>query len=272
MTGSINYKELIDVIPMSKENIERLQYLKEEASDISIAVFGKYNHGKSTLLNALIGHDEFKTADKRETIENKEFKKDGVIWIDTPGLDADIKGEDDAKAREGAFKIADFLFLIHNVKAGELDKYESELYQQLMRQDKNYSNKIFLILTQIDQLPKNELDRVKEKIYEQMPNLKIFPVSAIRHIRGKKENKEKFIELSGINELFILIGRLIHDVDDLRKNEVKRLKDKAKVELLDALKKKQKKLNTLEYNINIKSMDFIQDVDRYCMQVTAKKR
>ena len=42
--------------------------------------------------------------------------------------------------------------IVHNAKAGELDKAELNLYQRLMRQDKNYKAKMILVLTHMEQL------------------------------------------------------------------------------------------------------------------------
>ncbi len=271
MIEKINYRELIELIPSSKENLGRLQYLEKEANDVRIAVFGKYNHGKSTLLNALIGHDQFKTADKRETTINSEFKKNGIIWIDTPGLDADIRGEDDAKAREGAFKMADFLFLVHNVKTGELDKYEKKLYQDLMRQDRNYKNKMFLILTQIDQLSADDLDQVQNKITNQMPDLTIIPVSAVRYIKGRDENMEKFISLSGIKNLFDLVDYLSDKFEEFRRKEIIRLRNKAKIELYDLLEREESELNTLIWKYENNKSEFELDMSLYMMNVQQKR-
>ena len=59
-------------------NIERkcnkLDELKNRSKELQVAVYGKYNHGKSSLLNALIKHqNKFKVADKRETVKIESF-------------------------------------------------------------------------------------------------------------------------------------------------------------------------------------------------------
>ena len=234
--------KLLQFLPTNEQNINRLLYLKNNATKPRIAVFGKYNHGKSSLLNALVGESTFKTADKRETIENKELEQDHVIWIDTPGLDADVHKKDDKLAIKGAFEMADYLFLVHQVQAGELDKYEIQIFQQLARQDKNYSKKMFLVLTQVDQKSADEVAIVEAKIRQQLlgsldlRDLKIISVSAHRYRRGIQEGKTVFIEKSGMHVLFDLTDTLVSEIDKLRKNEMKRLKSKL---LLDFSAKKE---------------------------------
>lgn len=45
----------------------RLRALAKAARRV-VTVSGKYNHGKSRLLNEMIGHAAFVVADKRETV------------------------------------------------------------------------------------------------------------------------------------------------------------------------------------------------------------
>ena len=106
----IDVTRFTKAVPQSEQDVKRFKFLMEEANDIRIAVFGKYNHGKSTLLNTIIGKDVFKTSDKRETVKNQTHQYQNVIWVDTPGLDADVTGQDDKEARNGAFTTADVLF------------------------------------------------------------------------------------------------------------------------------------------------------------------
>ncbi|MEF1208027.1 hypothetical protein QTN99_20900, partial [Photobacterium damselae] len=125
-----------------------------------------------------------------------------------PGLDADIHGEDDAAAMKGAFEVADFIFLVHQVTAGELDKYEMNVFQQLAKQDKNYRKKMFLILTQIDQKTPEDLSLVQTTIAQQLKNsidlqdLNVISVSATRYLKGIQESKFIFCEKSGMNSIF----------------------------------------------------------------------
>lgn len=239
--------ELKKILPNSKNNITRLGNIFTSTNIPKIAVFGKYNHGKSTLLNALIGEEIFKAADKRETVTMKEYQHDGVAWIDTPGLDADVAGVDDHVASKAAVEIADILFLVHNVKAGELDKNELTVYKNLMRQDKNYREKMVLILTQIDQLETNDLERVEKEVRKQMPDLKIFSVSSNRYLKGINENKKAFIEKSGMNNLIDYLETLKVVVESLRKKEIKRLVSKTRVELFDQVKSETSEYNALVY-------------------------
>ncbi len=246
----MNIKGLTKILPGSKQNINRLDFISNHSDSIRIAVFGKYNHGKSTFLNAMVNSEVFKASDKRETTKNKEYLHDGVIWIDTPGLDADATGKDDREAMQGAFELADFIFLVHRVDAGELDRSEMTLYRQLMKQDSSYKNKLFLILTCIDQVEDLIADKTIEIIRKQLVDLKSFPVSAVRYQKGVAGNKLIMIEKSGINTVFSQIGLLNDHISGFRKKEIKRLKNKLKHELLDLNKSIDLEVVTVKYEMN----------------------
>ncbi len=95
-----------------------------------------------------------------------KYKHDGIVWIDTPGLDADVYGKDDQKAMAGAFQMADFVLLVHRVDLGELDKNEMELYHDLIQ--RNSCQKMCLVLTQIDQVNNEQLEQVISSLNRQL--------------------------------------------------------------------------------------------------------
>lgn len=229
--NSDDFGLLEEALPSAKESLVRMRRLIDVSTPPRIAAFGNYNHGKSTLLNAIIKTDRFKTADKRQTTDNEEHESDGVIWVDTPGLNADIKREDDEKAMSAAFEIADYLMIVHNAKAGELDKAELNLYQRLMRQDKNYKAKMILVLTHMEQLTEDELKAVRANIRKQLPDLLLFSVSSTRFLKGVKENKAQLAANSGIPQLLDHVHSLKMKVKEKRRNELSRLKQKIMVDM-----------------------------------------
>ncbi len=70
---------------------------------IYIVNAGRMNHGKSSLLNSILGREAFRVADIRETrVNQEELYKDDVFLVDTPGLDAD---ETDDREAFSVYKI-----------------------------------------------------------------------------------------------------------------------------------------------------------------------
>ena len=110
--NTIEYsKELVEV-----EEIESFgQHIDAKLLDFSpsLMIYGTYNAGKSTLLNALFGQDEMaKTGDTPETKDVKPYKYNGYTIYDTPGLNA--KGEDDMTTSEHLDKSEVVLFVMSN--------------------------------------------------------------------------------------------------------------------------------------------------------------
>ena len=264
---------LIQLVPTSERNIKRLEFITQSANTPRIAVFGKYNHGKSTLLNAIIGGDIFKTADKRETVQNREYEHHGVIWVDTPGLDADVHENDDKAAIKGAFDVADYIFLLHQVTAGELDKKEIQIFLQLAKQDRNYREKMCLILTQIDQQPPDKLNQIHNKIETQLLELidlkylEILAVSAKRHLQGINENKAVFCKKSGMDQVFKLISKIKDNITSLRSKEIARLKRKLYLEIDSKKKQIKDELNQAENDYKDKIKRFENDIDTFTREV-----
>ena len=249
------------LLPNSKQNLRRISAMMDGGECPKIAVFGKYNHGKSTLLNALVGKEVFKVADKRETTEVSEFHHDGVIWIDTPGLDADVHGVDDKRAMTAALESADILCLVHNVKAGQLDRSEMKLYRNLMKQDRNYRGKLILVLSQIDQVAPENLEEVVSEIHRQFPDMQISRVSSLRYARGIKEGKDGFIKASGMIEFLEFLENLKNNIGDTRRKEGLRLVRKARVELKEMINHRNADLESAVVNLEKHEREFWSDFD-----------
>ncbi len=61
----------------------------------TLMIYGTYNSGKSTLLNALFGIEEMaKTGDSPETDRVHEYNYNGYTIYDTPGINAPIEHEE----------------------------------------------------------------------------------------------------------------------------------------------------------------------------------
>ena len=75
---------------------ELAAFVSKRAADATptVMVFGVYNAGKSTFLNALIGDERAPMADRPETSRVTPYAWNGFQILDTPGIDAPIEHED----------------------------------------------------------------------------------------------------------------------------------------------------------------------------------
>lgn len=200
LTDSAVFEKVAERFPSQRDTARRLTRVIED-SPPTVAVLGKYNHGKSSLLNVLIGEPCFAVSDKRETRKNQIAKRAGLCWIDTPGLDADSAGEDDRKAIEAATRDADLRLFVHAIDQGELDRGEAQLIAQLEREQAEAGRAFLLVLTRVDKIPSGDRDTVVGAIRRQSPQAKVVAVSAHAWTRGRDESKPSLQTLGNIPTL-----------------------------------------------------------------------
>ena len=100
---------------------------KIEHGHIHIAVFGRVGVGKSSVLNALLGEEQFSVSPlhgetrRREISEWTEFGRAGVFLIDTPGINEIDGSERERISREVATRSDLMLFVVDSdLSASEL--------------------------------------------------------------------------------------------------------------------------------------------------------
>src|SRR5450830_1788029 len=114
-------QDVLAMVPARARDLARLRTLGQRADRPTVTVVGKYNHGKSRLLNELMGSDIFAVADRRETIALAEHVQQDARWLDAPGLDADVDQADDGHAHHAAWLQSDICLFVHAAREGELD-------------------------------------------------------------------------------------------------------------------------------------------------------
>lgn len=212
--------ELLAVLPARAQELARLRSMAQQPSRPTVTVIGKYNHGKSRLLNELIGSDAFAVADRRETVALAEHVQQQVCWLDAPGLDADVGQADDGHARHAAWVQADIRLFVHAAKEGELDAAERALLQRLQADRERTWRQTLFVLTQVDQLADDaHLEQVAQAIRAQAPGLDLHPVSATRHRQGVEGGKQLLVRKSGIPALQAELHGAMQQVPRARAHE-----------------------------------------------------
>ncbi|SDV47026.1 GTPase [Chitinasiproducens palmae] len=193
--------DVLRVLPHRADALARLGMLLRNGEPV-VTVVGKYNHGKSRLLNELVGSEVFAVADRRETVRLADTLHEGVLWLDAPGLDADVASGDDRQALHAAWLHADVRLFVHAAKEGELDAAELTLLGQLLADAAQTQRQTIFVLSQIDQLPgDDELDQVVGNIARQVPGLTIQRISSTRFRKGQQDGKRLLIEQSDMPSL-----------------------------------------------------------------------
>ncbi len=153
-----------------------------------IAVIGRANAGKSTLVNVLVGEKVAIVSPKPQTTRNaimgvltKESYQ--LVFVDTPGLYKSANKLTDImmKSTEDAAKDVDFILYVHDGHGGV-----SDTDVELMK--KYVCGKIpsAIAYTKIDIMPKENIAGDVKKLYENGIRADVFPVSARKGTNIKK--------------------------------------------------------------------------------------
>lgn len=219
-----------------------------------IAVCGLMNTGKSYLLNMLTQHidqEYFKTADQRETAANKTLETEQYIYLDTPGLDANV--QDDAIARQGIAE-ADIVLFVHQPQ-GELDPGEMAFLRQLKDSfGKSAKHSIVIVISKIDKEPAAKIDAIDKEIQKQCQDnlgtvFSTFQVSNTRYKAGVSQHKDGLVQASHIDALAQHLKKTIPKIAQARQNKMT-----ASIEMLMA------EIDTLEQELRDEKTAIQQDI------------
>lgn len=199
-----NYPEIVKGL----EDCKKIHSCIDE-KEFRVVVCGLLKAGKSTLLNMLTNNIEkeyFATKAIRATSKNKEAVCGGVMYIDTPGLDAPgYQGKEDALEAYNAYFTADLILFVHSAERTLTDE-ECKIIKNILEEREK---EIIFVLTYTDQLS-NDYDkgRMVSAIQQQLKDNKLESVSTIFCVGNKTYQK-------GVIEGKPLLRRT-GGVDDLR--------------------------------------------------------
>ena len=155
-----------------------------------VALIGKPNTGKSTLMNALIGEKLSITAARPQTTRHQilGIKTTGhcqCIFVDTPGLHSDQKKAINRYMNRAAGSIIDDVDLVCVLlDARRIDEEDLAVLERLPKHDR-----VLLILNKIDRMSKPQLLPVIQRLAVTAPGREIIPISAL-----KRENLDHLID------------------------------------------------------------------------------
>lgn len=203
-------KELIVEYPdMQKafQDVETLFEDKNGSAELSVMVYGIYNAGKSTLINALVGSEVAPTGDVPLTANVNAYQWNNFSIIDTPGVDAPLEHEQITKSQ---MMLADaVIFVVNPSGAAEEEKTLGKLIDLIHER-----KKVFLVFNEKNPLSQEDFIRLKndtraglqalataQGLSEVLADIPILRVNAARALKGKLAIQQGLVEHSGILEL-----------------------------------------------------------------------
>ena len=147
-----------------------------------VAIIGKPNVGKSTLLNSFLGQKLSIVTHKAQTTRNRitgilTEKDYQIIFLDTPGIfEPSYKLQQNmVRSALRAASEADVLLLMAEAYA-QPDEFEKEIFRKI----KNLGKKSVLALNKVDRVRKDTILPLIATYHEQFGIEEIIPISALR--------------------------------------------------------------------------------------------
>ncbi|ANG90956.1 hypothetical protein A8A57_00530 [Lelliottia amnigena] len=187
--------------------------------DACIMVYGVYNAGKSTLINALIGERVAKTGDIPMTSSVDDYRWNNSIILDTPGVDAPMEHE--KVTREQMLKADAVIFVVNPSGAAEEEKTLKVLIEILQAK-----KKLFLVLNDKDRMDVEVFTRLKNDIRirlqalaaeqgmeDVLQDIPVLRVNAEMALQAKLDNVPGLLRLSEFPQFEETLTAFIASID-----------------------------------------------------------
>ncbi|WP_283620642.1 GTPase Era [Limosilactobacillus avium] len=147
-----------------------------------VALIGRPNVGKSTLLNYIVGQKVAIMSNVAQTTRNKiqgiyTSPEAQIVFIDTPGVHKPVTKLGDFMERSTLSALDEVDAVVYVVSASEKrgpgDNFIIEKLQQVKKP-------IYLVVNKIDQVHPNELPDIVDQYKDDLPFKQIIPVSALQ--------------------------------------------------------------------------------------------
>ena len=205
-----------NLITFNKKIYEKLSNFKP-----TFMIYGTYNSGKSTLLNALFGKEVADMGDMPTTKQIHEHSYDGFTIYDTPGLNA--KSEDDETTLEH-LKTSDVVIFVMSNDGSVEEKYIYERIGDVVKNKKKIlivvNNKAGLELGgEDDNAVKSKILQNLQKVatqknIEDISGIQVISTNALSALKAKLNGKQILLERSGFLEVEYILKRLMREANE----------------------------------------------------------
>ena len=189
--------------PSAVPAIRKMVAARKASAEATIMVYGVYNAGKSTLINALLGVEKARVADTPETDRIQGYRWGDFEILDTPGIDAPQAHQQ--VTREQLYGADVVIFVVNPLGVVEEQGTLLALLELVAR-----NKKIFLVLNRKNPLDPLEAARIKDQLRERIQQLAeerglqqvlshipMLEVNARSALKAKLEGKDNLLQNSG---------------------------------------------------------------------------
>ena len=194
--SAVNAKGIGDVLDAIYEKLPKQVEKEEEKDIIKVAIIGKPNVGKSSLVNKILGEDRMIVSDiagtTRDAIDSEfenEFGK--YVLIDTAGIRRKSKVNDNLEKYSVmrsllAIERADVCILLLDAKEG-VSAQDAKIAGEAHEAGKG----IIIVVNKWDEIEKdnNTIENYKKEVYDKLSYLSYAPIIFISAKSGQRVNK-----------------------------------------------------------------------------------
>lgn len=205
--------------PQAVPAIRKMVAARKASAAATIMVYGVYNAGKSTLINALLGSEQATVADTPETYKIQGYRWGDFEILDTPGIDAPQAHEQ--VTREQLYGADVVIFVVNPLGVVEEEATLSALLELVER-----NKQIFLVLNRKNPLEPLEAERIKDQLRERLQQMAqarglpqvlqaipILEVNARSALKAKLEHKENLLQNSGFPKFESELNRFFASIE-----------------------------------------------------------
>ncbi len=185
-----------DMLDMITEMIEKIDLPEEEEDVLKLAIIGKPNAGKSSLVNRLSGEERTIVSDiagtTRDAIDTiVQYKDNKYMIIDTAGIRRKSKVEE-------SLEYYSVLRAIKTIKRADVCILMLDGKEGLTEQDKRIAGiaaeelkPIVVVVNKWDLVDKNKVSMksMKEELYGELPFLSYAPIEFVSALTGQRTTK-----------------------------------------------------------------------------------
>lgn len=189
----VNLGDLLDLVT---EMIEKIELPEEEEDTLKLAIIGKPNAGKSSLVNRLSGEERTIVSDiagtTRDAIDTiVEFDEKKYMIIDTAGIRRKSKVEE-------SLEYYSVLRAIKTIKRADVCILMLDGKEGLTEQDKRIAGiaaeelkPIVVVVNKWDLVDKNKvtMKSMREELYAELPFLSYAPIEFVSALTGQRTTK-----------------------------------------------------------------------------------
>ena len=235
--SAVNAKGIGDVLDAIYEKLPKQVEKEEEKDIIKVAIIGKPNVGKSSLVNKILGEDRMIVSDiagtTRDAIDSEfenEFGK--YVLIDTAGIRRKSKVNDNLEKYSVmrsllAIERADVCILLLDAKEG-VSAQDAKIAGEAHEAGKG----IIIVVNKWDEIEKdnNTIENYKKEVYDKLSYLSYAPIIFISAKTGQRVNKlfeiinmvasqnALRVSTSVLNEVLSEAVTILHTPTDKRKS------------------------------------------------------